>query len=65
MNTMRRLLRKSSYEDIRLKLPEEIETGKYRIYCRIGGGKNPVVKLATDTENDGEMFCLSDIEVVE
>jgi len=54
-----------SCENIRLKLPEEIETGKYRIYCRIGGGKNPVVKLATDTENDGEMFYLSDIEVVE
>ena len=31
----------------------------------IGGGKYPVVKMATDTRNDDEKFYMADMEIVD
>lgn len=52
-----------NHESIRFTLPKDMPAGRYQICCSIGGGKYPVVKLATDTENDGEKYWLAEVEV--
>ena len=51
-------------EKVKLGMPEEIEEGNYHIFCMIGGGEYPIVKLATETENDGEKYYMADMEVI-
>ena len=51
-------------ETVRFALSENIEIGKYNLFCAIGGGDYPAVKLATETANDGEKYYLTDVEVI-
>lgn len=53
-----------SRESIKFTLPKDIPAGRYQLGVGIGGGKYPVVKLATDTENDGEKYWLTDVEIL-
>lgn len=50
-------------ENTVLQIPAELPAGNYQLCCKIGGGGDPVVKLATVTENDGETFYLTDIAI--
>ena len=62
---IRKWLPEKSYENVKFVLPENMPAGNYQLACSIGGGKYPVVKLATDTENDEEKYWLADIEICE
>ena len=50
-------------EHVELKLPCDLPVGTYHLCCKIGGGTDPIVKLATVTENDGEVFYLADLAI--
>ncbi|MBQ8685375.1 MAG: DUF4832 domain-containing protein [Clostridia bacterium] len=50
-------------EEVKLRLPKAMAAGEYKIYCSIGGGEKPTVKLAMQTENDGKNYYLTTIEV--
>lgn len=50
-------------EQVVLPICSDLPAGVYHLCCKIGGGNDPVVKLATITENDGELFYLADIQV--
>lgn len=52
-------------ERVKIALPTDMPQGSYQLCCMIGGGKYPVVKLATDTRSDGETFYLVDMEIIE
>lgn len=52
-----------NHEQVSLPIPKDLPAGTYQLCCKIGGGNSPVVKLATVTENDGEIFYLADIAV--
>ena len=52
-----------SRESVKVTLPEEMTAGRYQLGVSIGGGKHPIVKLATETENDGERYWLAELEV--
>ena len=52
-----------SRESVKVTLPEEMVAGRYQLGVSIGGGKHPIVKLATETENDGERYWLAELEV--
>lgn len=53
-----------SRESVNLVLPEGVKIGKYQMFCMIGGGEYPIVRLATATENDGEKYYMADVEVI-
>lgn len=53
----------SHSEHIALTLPATLTAGNYQLCCAIGGKDLPSVKLATFTENDGEVYYLTDIRV--
>lgn len=53
-----------SQESVRFTLPEEMPAGGYQLGVSIGGGMYPVVKLATDAENDGEKYWLAEVKIV-
>lgn len=50
-------------EQVALPIPNDLPAGSYQLCCKIGGGDDPVVKLATVTENDGEAFYLTDVRI--
>ena len=54
-----------SRESVKVELPTDMSQGTYQLCCVIGGGKYPVVKLATDTRNDDEKFYMADMEIVD
>ncbi len=52
-------------EKIEIVLPKDIPAGKYELSFLIGGGKESVVKFATETETDGKFYSLAEIEIKE
>lgn len=52
-----------NYERVTFTLSENMPAGRYQLGCSIGGGKYPIVKLATDTESDGEKYWLAEVEI--
>ncbi len=50
-------------EKISLKLPENLAKGEYATELAIGGGEYPIVRLANETEFDGEYHYLANVEI--
>lgn len=60
---IRKWLPGENCERIKITLPQDIPSGTCQLCCKISGGNNPAVKLATVTENDGETFYLTDLTI--
>ena len=50
-------------EMIEIAFPANMPKGEYELSVAIGGGKYPVVRLATETEFDGEYHHLTTLEI--
>lgn len=52
-------------ERFEIFLPNNVKSGKYSVFFRLGGGKSPFVSFACDTERDKDGFhYLCDVNVV-
>ena len=60
---VRKWLPGDTIEKIVLKIPEDLTSGKYGLYCELGGEGYPYVQFAMQTKREGWAYHLVDIVV--
>ena len=51
-------------QSLKLKLPNDIISGAYKIYFKIGGEQFPIVKLAMDTNIYNDAYYVGETKII-